>query len=132
LRAIKEKGGVVLVQGPRTAKFAACRAARLIRAGGHCRTVETCREEFSAYLKRTPLRARPDRRCEDKTQSALEKAIILLRARSGHDFFASTKKILSTGASNGAWASIRSSRSLITSVTCRKISQDWTAGSRNC
>jgi two-component system CheB/CheR fusion protein len=39
-----------------------------------------------AYLRRTPLAHASDQAVEDKTQSALEKAIILLRAHTGHDF----------------------------------------------
>jgi two-component system CheB/CheR fusion protein len=39
-----------------------------------------------AYLQRTPLIARTEVMPEDKTQGALEKAVILLRARTGHDF----------------------------------------------
>ena len=39
-----------------------------------------------AYLQRTPLAHAPERPLEDKTQSALEKAIILLRTHTGHDF----------------------------------------------
>src|SRR4029077_19744823 len=39
-----------------------------------------------AYLQRIPLVHTPEVALEDKTQSALEKAIILLRTHSGHDF----------------------------------------------
>jgi two-component system CheB/CheR fusion protein len=39
-----------------------------------------------AYLQRTPLVTLPKLTLEDKTQSALEKAIILLRTHTGHDF----------------------------------------------
>ena len=39
-----------------------------------------------AYLQRTPLMTRTEVTLEDKTQSAIEKSIILLRAHTGHDF----------------------------------------------
>ena len=39
-----------------------------------------------AYLQHAPLIARPEPALEDKTQSALEKVVILLRAQTGHDF----------------------------------------------
>jgi two-component system CheB/CheR fusion protein len=39
-----------------------------------------------AYLKRTPLVHTPEMALEDKMESALEKAVILLRAHTGHDF----------------------------------------------
>ena len=39
-----------------------------------------------AYLQRTPLIVQSEVALADKTQSALEKAVILLRAQTGHDF----------------------------------------------
>jgi len=38
------------------------------------------------YLQRAPLIAKPEPALEDKTQSAMDKAVILLRAHTGHDF----------------------------------------------
>src|ERR1019366_1599881 len=39
-----------------------------------------------AYLQRTPLVARAEVALEAKTQSALEKVVVLLRAHTGNDF----------------------------------------------
>ena len=48
--------------------------------------VEELPGKIMAYLQRTPLIARKDVVMEDKTRSALEKAVILLRAHTGQDF----------------------------------------------
>jgi len=87
LRAIKEKGGVVLVQDPATAKFAGMpRSAIDSGLADIVAPVDDLPARIIAYLGRTPVRHTPEEALEDKTQSALEKAIILLRAHSGHDF----------------------------------------------
>jgi two-component system CheB/CheR fusion protein len=87
LRAIKEKGGVVLVQDPATAKFAGMpRSAIDSGLADIVAPVDDLPGRIIAYLKRTPVRHTPEEAMEDKTQSALEKAIILLRTHSGHDF----------------------------------------------
>lgn len=87
LRAIKEKGGVVLVQDPATAKFAGMpRSAIDSGLADIVAPVDDLPGRIIAYLKRTPVRHTTEEAIEDKTQSALEKAIILLRTHSGHDF----------------------------------------------
>ena len=87
LRAIKEKGGVVLVQDPATAKFDGMpRSAIDSGLADIVATVDDLPGRIIAYLKRTPLHHTPEQALEDKTQSALEKVIILLRTHSGHDF----------------------------------------------
>jgi len=87
LRAIKEKGGVVLVQDPATAKFAGMpRSAIDSGLADIVAPVDDLPGRIIAYLKRTPVRHTAEGAMEDKTQSALEKAIILLRTHSGHDF----------------------------------------------
>ena len=87
LRAIKEKAGVVLVQDPATAKFDGMpRSAIDAGLADIVAPVEELPGKIIAYLQRTPLIAEPEAALEDKTQSALEKAIILLRAHTGHDF----------------------------------------------
>jgi two-component system CheB/CheR fusion protein len=87
LRAIKEKGGVVLVQEPKTAKFDGMpRSAIDAGLADIVAPVEDLPGRILAYLKRTPLVHTPEQMLEDKTQSALEKAIILLRTHTGHDF----------------------------------------------
>ncbi len=87
LRAIKEKAGVVLVQEPATAKFDGMpRSAIDAGLADIVAPVDELPGKIIAYLRRTPLIARTEVALEDKTQSALEKAVILLRAHTGHDF----------------------------------------------
>ncbi len=87
LRAIKEKAGVAFVQEPATAKYDGMpRSAIDARLADIVAPVDELPGKLIAYLQRSPLIARPDAPSEDKSQSALEKAIILLRARTGNDF----------------------------------------------
>ena len=87
LRAIKEKAGVVLVQDPRTAKFEGMpRSAIDAGLADIVAPVDELPGKIMAYLHRTPLGSGPEVTLTDKTQSALEKAVILLRAHTGHDF----------------------------------------------
>jgi chemotaxis methyl-accepting protein methylase/PAS domain-containing protein len=87
LRAIKEKAGVVLVQEPATAKFDSMPRS-VIDAGlaDIVAPVDELPGKILAYLQRTPLVARPEEALEEKTQSALEKVVVLLRAHTGNDF----------------------------------------------
>ena len=87
LRAIKEKAGVVLVQEPATAKFDSMPRSGI--EAGLADIVAPAGElpgKILSYLQRTPLIARQELASEHKTQSALEKAILLLRTHSGNDF----------------------------------------------
>ncbi len=87
LRAIKEKAGLVLVQDPATAKFDGMpRSAIDSGLADIVAPVDDLPGRILAYLQRTPLVHTSELATEDKTQSALEKAIILLRAHTGHDF----------------------------------------------
>jgi chemotaxis methyl-accepting protein methylase len=87
LRAIKEKGGVVLVQDPATAKFDGMpRSAIDSGLADIVAPVDDLPERIIAYLHRKPLAHTEEMELEIKTQSALEKAIILLRTHTGHDF----------------------------------------------
>jgi len=87
LRAIKEKGGVVLVQDPTTAKFDGMpRSAIDSGLADIVAPVDDLPGRILAYLQRTPLAHTSEATLTDKTQSALEKAIILLRTHTGHDF----------------------------------------------
>jgi len=87
LRAIKEKAGVVLVQDPATAKFDSMpRSAISAGLADIVATTEELPGKILSYLQRTPLVARTEAALEDRTQSALEKAIILLRTHTGNDF----------------------------------------------
>jgi chemotaxis methyl-accepting protein methylase/PAS domain-containing protein len=87
LRAIKEKAGVVLVQEPATAKFDGMpRSAIDAGLADIVAPVEELPGKIMTYLQRTPLIAKPELVLEGKTQSAMDKAVILLRAHTGHDF----------------------------------------------
>jgi two-component system CheB/CheR fusion protein len=87
LRAIKEMAGLALVQEPATAKFDSMpRSAIDAGLADIVAPVDELPEKILAYLQRTPLIARTEVAREDKTQNALEKAVILLRAHTGHDF----------------------------------------------
>ena len=87
LRAIKEHAGVVLVQDPATAKFDGMpRSAVDAGLADIVAPVEELPGKILAYLQRTPLLARTETPLEDRAQGALEKAVILLRAHTGHDF----------------------------------------------
>ena len=87
LRAIKEKAGVALVQEPATAKFDGMpRSAIDAGLADIVAPVDELPDKITAYLHRTPLIAKTAVQLEDKTQSAMEKVVILLRAHNGHDF----------------------------------------------
>ena len=87
LRAIKEHAGVVLVQKPDTAKFDGMpRSAVDAGLADIIAPVEELPGKITTFLQRTPLIARSEVVLEDKTQNALEKAVILLRGHTGHDF----------------------------------------------
>ncbi len=86
-RAIKEKAGLVLVQEPATAKFDGMPRSAI--DAGLADFVAPAGElpgKILASLKHTPLVSRAERALPDRTQSALEKAVLLLRARTNHDF----------------------------------------------
>jgi chemotaxis methyl-accepting protein methylase len=88
LRAIKEMAGLTVVQDPATAKFDSM-PRNAIEAGlaDIVAPVDELPEKILACLQRTPLTAGTEVAMEDKTQSALEKVVVLLRAQTGHDFF---------------------------------------------
>ena len=86
LRAIKEKGGVVLVQDPATAKFDGMpRSAIDSGLADIVAPVDDLPGRILAYLQRTPLTHTSETSLAEKTQNALDKAIILLRTHTGHD-----------------------------------------------
>jgi len=87
LRAIKEQAGVVLVQEPATAKFDGMpRSAIDAGLADIVAPAEELPGKIIAFLQRTPLLARAEHVLEDKTQNAVSKAVVLLRAHTGHDF----------------------------------------------
>jgi two-component system CheB/CheR fusion protein len=87
IRAIKEKAGVVLVQDPKTAKFDGMpRSAINSGMADYIAIAEELPAKIISYLGHAPLVAGDDSHTEEKADSALEKAIILLRVSTGHDF----------------------------------------------
>src|ERR1700733_3918043 len=87
LRAIKEKGGVVLVQAPATAKFDGMpRSAIDSGLADIVAPVDDLPGRILAYLQRTTLAHTSETTLAEITQNALDKAIILLRTHTGHDF----------------------------------------------
>ena len=87
LKAIKEKAGVVLVQEPASAKFDSMpRSAIDAGLADFTAPVEELPAKLIDYLQRAPLITTAEPALEGKTQSYLEKAVILLRAHTGHDF----------------------------------------------
>ena len=87
LRAIKEAAGVVLVQEPATAKFDSMpRSAIDAGLADIVAPADELPGKILDYLQRTPHIARTEEALEAKTQSALEKVVVLLRAHTGNDF----------------------------------------------
>jgi two-component system CheB/CheR fusion protein len=87
LRAIKEKAGVVLVQEPGSARFDSMpRSAIDAGLADIVAPVEQLPGKIIDYLQHAHIVANSEPLLEVKDQSALEKVLILLRARTGHDF----------------------------------------------
>ena len=87
LRAIKEKSGLVVVQEPASAKFDSMpRSAIDAGLADIVAPVEELPGKIVAYLRHVPALVGPAQALEDKEQSALEKVVILLRTKTGHDF----------------------------------------------
>lgn len=87
LRAIKEMGGLVVVQEPSTAKCDSMPDSA-IRAGlaDIVAPVGEIPAKILAWMARQPTRCDGGEASPDISQSALEKVVILLREHSGHDF----------------------------------------------
>ena len=87
LKAIKGKAGVVFVQDPASAKFDGMpRSAVEAGLADVVAPVEALPGKIIAYLRHSPLIAKPRLVEEDKAHSAFDKIVILLRAQTGHDF----------------------------------------------
>ena len=87
LRDIKEKGGLVLVQDPLSAKFDSMpRSAIDAGLADIVAPVNELPGRIRAYLERKPIATKPDVMIEEKMRSAMDKILILLRTRTGHDF----------------------------------------------
>ncbi len=87
LKAIKESGGVVMVQEPASAKFDAMPSSAI---GAGLADFVAPADELSSklvdYLRHVPRMGRIEAPIEEKMISALDKVIILLRSNTGHDF----------------------------------------------
>lgn len=87
LRAIKEKAGVTLAQAPATAKFDSMpRSAIDAGLADIVAPVGELPSKILAYLQCALPISRSEEPLEDRTQSALEKVIVLLRTHTGNDF----------------------------------------------
>ncbi len=87
LRAIKEKGGMVFVQSPESAKFDGMpRSAIDAGLADVVAPVEELPARIGAFFRHTPILPGTDLPLEGMTQSALEKIFILLRSQTGNDF----------------------------------------------
>lgn len=87
LRDIKEKGGLVLVQEPSSAKFDSMpRSAINAGLADIVAPVEELPGRILAYLEHKPIATIPEDVIEGKMRSAIDKILILLRTRTGHDF----------------------------------------------
>jgi len=87
LRAIKEKGGVIFVQDPASAKFGGMPHSAVDT--GNVDVIAPADElpgRLLAYLKHPGIIEKDETPREDKSISSLEKVVILLRAQTSHDF----------------------------------------------
>ena len=87
LRAIKEKGGIVLVQEPASAKFDSMPTSA-INAGlaDLVAPAEDLPLKLINLLRQPHIFTKTEPALEEKDQSALEKVLILLRSKTGNDF----------------------------------------------
>ena len=86
LKAIKENGGIVMVQEPATAKYDSMpRNAIESVVADIVAPPEILPEKLLSFLKHIPL-AKSNLELESTNKSALDKIIILLRASTGNDF----------------------------------------------
>ncbi len=87
LRAIKEKGGMALVQEPASAKFDSMpRSAINSGLADIVAPAEDLPGRLIEYLRHPFTVTKPGASLEEKDQSSLEKILILLRSKTGHDF----------------------------------------------
>ncbi|HEX9778718.1 MAG TPA: chemotaxis protein CheB, partial [Geopsychrobacteraceae bacterium] len=87
LRAIKEKAGLALAQEPASAKFDSMpRSAIDAGLADLVARVEELPGKILGYLRHARVIDRTERALQEKDQSGLEKVVILLRSKTGHDF----------------------------------------------
>ena len=87
LRAIKEKAGFVLVQEPASAKFDSMPRSAI--AAGLADLVAPAEElpgRIIGYLRQARVIVKTELPLDDKDRNALDKVLILLRAKTGQDF----------------------------------------------
>jgi two-component system CheB/CheR fusion protein len=86
VKSIKEKNGIVLVQEPDSAKYASMPRAAIASANVDIVAIaEQLPEKLIAFVKRIP-QIKTEYEIESKTNTSLDKIIILLREHTGHDF----------------------------------------------
>jgi two-component system, chemotaxis family, CheB/CheR fusion protein len=86
-RAIREKGGLAVAQEPSTAKFDSM--PRSVIDAGLADIVAPADElpgRIMVWLKHAPHAAVPEAAVDSSMRGALEKILILMRSRTGHDF----------------------------------------------
>jgi chemotaxis methyl-accepting protein methylase len=87
LRAIKEHSGLAVVQEPASAKFDSMpRSAIDAGLADLVAPAEELPTRILAYLRHVPVISSSAPVLPEKEQSALEKVVILLRTKTGHDF----------------------------------------------
>jgi chemotaxis methyl-accepting protein methylase len=87
LKAIKEHGGLALVQDPTTAKFDAMpRSAVDTGLADIVAAASGLPAKLIAFRRHVPQIGKAEQPLEGKLQGALEKIVILLRAHTGNDF----------------------------------------------
>jgi len=87
LRAIKEKAGLCLVQTPASARFDSMPRSAI--DAGLADVVAPADElpfKIISYLRHPLISTKTDLPLNEKDKSSLEKVLILLRAKTGHDF----------------------------------------------
>ena len=87
LKAVKERGGLVLVQEPTTAKFDSMpRSAIDTRLADVVAPVQELPARLIALRHGAPRAAPVDATAQPQAKNALDKIVLLLRSRLGHDF----------------------------------------------
>ncbi|HWQ42428.1 MAG TPA: chemotaxis protein CheB [Desulfosporosinus sp.] len=87
LKAIKERGGVVFIQEPSSAKFEGMpRSAIEAGLADVVASVETLPSKIISYLEHKPLVDKADEDPADTALNPFDSIMILLRSHTGHDF----------------------------------------------
>ncbi|HEX3001208.1 MAG TPA: chemotaxis protein CheB, partial [Methanoregula sp.] len=87
LRAIHEAGGLTLVQDPATAAFDGMpKSAIEAQLADIVTPPSDMPDKIAGFVRLTPHIGIPEPVIEQKSKTALEKIVILLRAQTGHDF----------------------------------------------